>query len=192
MKTFAVIGLCVLAAFPAWAGDQAPARMRLVTGSVAPMPSLLAAPGSEATLFAIGGFSVGAVTSNPANPDHSMAMGGFAAYSFDALRLSSAFRGDGIGAAADFTASYSGGMMGIDGVTALNLGYERFSPNPVQTNMAGGDVWRPMGDLSLSLSFTQGITSSMSWGGFAAATRSEDDETVHSGFRLGAGLGLKF
>lgn len=192
MKTFVAIGLCVLAALPAWAGDKAPARMRLVTGSVAPMPSILAPPDRQAELFATGGFSLGTATSTAAGPDQPVALGGYAAYSFDALRLSSSLKGDHAGAAADFTASYSGVMMGVDGVTALGLSYERFSPNPVQTNVVGSDAWRPMGDLSLSLSFTHGINSSMSLGGFAAATRSEDDEAVHSGFRLGAGMGLKF
>lgn len=191
MKAFAVLGLVMLAACPAFAGD----KPRLVTGSVAPGQPVLAAPDNRAELFATGGFSLGAV-SGAAGGDPAPRMGGYAAYSLDAMRLSSSIRGDGGGAMADVSAAYAGGVMGIDGTAALTLGLERarplaFSPNPMQTGLIGAET-RPTEDLSLSLSFTHALSPAMSLGGFAAATRSEEDDTVHSGFRLGAGLGVKF
>lgn len=194
MKAVAVLTVCVVAAVPAWAGDATSPRPRLVTGSITPG---LASPESRSELFATGGFSVGTLSGPSSTPDQPLAVGGYAAYSFDALRLSSSLKGDRLGSGADLTAAYSGAVLGIDGVTALTLGYEwarplAFSPNPVQGGLAGTDILRPMGDLSLSLSFTHDIGASLSVGGFAAATRTEEDDSATAGFRLGAGFGVRF
>lgn len=192
MKAFAVIGLVMLAAFPAFAGD----KPRLVTGSLAAGQPPLAATELRAEMFSTGGFSLGAVTSQTATPSEPPRLGGYAAYSFDAMRLSSSIKGDGTGTGADLTASYAGPVMGMDATAALTLGYERarplaFSPNPMQTGLIGAET-RPSDDLSVSLSFTHSVSPAMSLGGFAAATRSDEDESSHSGFKLGAGLGVKF
>lgn len=195
MKALAVIGVCVLAAFPAFAGDKVQPRPRLVTGSV----ELMRPTETRAELFATGGFSLGALTSTPPADarTEAMALGGYAAYSLESLHISSSLKGDAIGSAADFTASYAGGLMGVDGVAAVTLGYEwtgpsAFSVNPMQNPLLATESLRPNSDLSLSLSFTHSVNPSLSLGGFAAATRSEEDQAATSGFRLGAGLGVRF
>lgn len=199
MKALAILGMCMVTAFPALAGDKAPLRPRLVTGNVEvirPMTESRAAESrateSRASLFAIGGFSLGTLIGAPpvdAAPE-AMAFGGYATYTLDALRFSSSLKGDAAASAADFTASYP---MGLDGMAAVTLGYEwsrhaSFSVNP----MLGNETLRPAGDLSLSLSFSHSVTPAVTFGGFAAATRTEEDQAATSGFRLGAGMGLKF
>lgn len=194
MRALAVIGVCMMAAFPAFAGDKALSRPRLVTGSVELMRPAVE---TRAELFATGGFSLGALTTAPPADarTEAMALGGYAAYSLDALRFSSSLKGDAIGSAADFTASYAGGLMGADSVAAVTLGYEwtrhsAFSVNPMQNSLL---TTESLGDLSLALSFTHSVSPFLSLGGFAAATRSEeDDRAATSGFRLGAGLGVRF
>lgn len=190
MKALWVIGVCLIAASPAWAAEQP--RPRLVTGSVALLPSAAATRGE---LFATGGFSLGSVVAPVAHAD-TTATGAYAAYTFDTLRLSSSLKGDGAASMADLTAAYSGALMGLDGTAALSLGYEwarpsAFSLNPVH-NPLMGDFARSANDLSLSLSFTHAVNPSLSLGGFAAATRTEEDQAATAGFRLGAGLGWRF
>lgn len=189
--------LSLLAAFPAMAGE----RPRLVAGGVdLSQPDTLAGRGNEVRteVLSLGRFSLGAVSEAPAAGavTERMALGGFAAYSFDDVKLATSLKGDAGGMGADLSAAYDGSVMGIDGTTAVKLGYEwarpsTFSLNPSQP---GYEAYRPAGDLSLSLSWTHDVTPSLSFSGFAAATRTRDDDSVgyEPGFRLGAGLGYRF
>lgn len=193
LKRFAIVVASILVAAPAVAGDVA--RPRLVAGGMD-----LSQPELRTELFANGAFSAGAA-SDASSADHGrMALGGYAAYAFRDLNLSSSFKGDTFMSAADFSASYLGGIMGVDGVAAMKLGYQwgkqAFSVNPAQAGRSaftgGYDPSRPVGDLSLTLSFTHDVTPSLSLGGFAAATRKDDEQQTESSLRFGAGVGYKF
>ena len=183
---------CLLAAHCAWAEE---ARPRLVVGGMN-----LAQPEVRTELYAgKGGFSLGAA-SEPATAERGrMALGGYAAYAFQDIKLSSSLKGAGESSLADFSAAYTGFA---DSTAALRLGYEwgntqAFSVNPAQAGLSAFtgayDPNRPVGDLTMTLSFTHDVTPSLSLGGFAAATRGkEDDRARESGLHFGAGLGYKF
>lgn len=183
---------CLLAAHPVWAEE---ARPRLVVGG---MP--LVQPELRTELYAgKNGFSAGA-DSEAATPERGrMALGGYTAYAFQDVTLSSSLKGAGDTSVADFAAAYTGFT---DSTAALRLGYEwgntqAFSVNPAQAGLsafAGGyDANRNVGDLSMTLSFTHDVTPSLSFGGFAAATRGKEDEhTSENSLRFGAGLGYRF
>lgn len=197
LKRSALLLSCLLAATPALAGE--PARPRLVVGGMD-----LSQPEVRTELFSKGAFSAGSVSDGSGGDRgrERMALGGYAAYAFRDLQLSSSLKGDASTSMADLGAAYMGGVMGIEGVAALRLGYEwgrpqAFSVNPAQAGLSaftrGYDPTRPMGDLSLTLSFTHDVTPSLSLGGFAAANRKDDDrDGSETGLRFGAGLGYKF
>lgn len=191
-RTAALTLLCVISAAPALGEDVRP---RLVVGGLN-----LAAPEVRTELYANGGFSAGSVSDNGSdrNPDR-MALGGYTAYSFQDLKLSSSLMGDAGASSANFSAAYTG--FGMDSVAAFRLGYEwgktqSFSLNPAQAGVSAFsgnyDPTRPVGDLSLTLSFTRDITPSLSFGGFAAATHKDDDTSSENVLRFGAGVGYKF
>lgn len=184
--------LCLAAALPAWAED---ARPRLVAGGMS-----LTEPELRTELFAKGGFSAGAAAGaeNPAGERGRMALGGYAAYAFNDFKLSSSLKGGADANSAEFSAAYAG--LG-GGVAALRLGYDwgrspAFSINPAQAGLSvysgALNPGRAYGDASVSLSYTQDITPSLSWGGFAAAGRKDDAISTENSVRIGAGLGLKF
>lgn len=187
----ALIVACLLAAQSAWAGE---ARPRLVVGGMT-----LAQPELRTELYANkSGFSAGAVSDSAAPERGRMALGGYTAYAFQDFRLSSSLKG-GDTASADFSAAYTG--FGPDSVASLRLGYEwgntqAFSVNPAQAGLSafggGYDANRTVGDLSMTLSFTHDVTPSLSFGGFAAASRKDDDRNAENSLRFGAGLGYKF
>lgn len=196
LKRFAFVVSCILAAAPAVAGEAG--RPRLVAGGMD-----MSQPEQRTELFATGGFAAGAV-SDTTPTEHGrerMALGGYAAYAFRDLNLSTSFKGDSFASAADFSASYLGGIMGVDGIASVKLGYEwgkqqAFSVNPAQAGLSAFsntyDAGQSVGDLSLTLSFTHDVTPSLSLGGFAAATRKDDERAPESGLRFGAGVGYKF
>jgi hypothetical protein len=194
LKRFAIVVASILVTAPAVAGDAA--RPRLVAGGMD-----LSQPELRTELFAKGAFSAGAASDASSAEHGRMALGGYAAYAFRDLNLSSSFKGDSFVSTADFSAAYMGGIMGVDGVAAVKLGYQwgkqqAFSVNPAQAGLSaftgGYDPSRPVGDLSLTLSFTHDVTPSLSLGGFAAATRKDDEREAESGLRFGAGVGYKF
>jgi len=197
MRCLIALCLVTLTALPALAGDAAPSRPRLVGGGIDLLQADFArgAGGGErrAEVFGSGPFSAGGVS----GPER-MALGGYTSYLFDDVRLSSSLKGGGPSQAADLSAAASGAFMGIDGTVAVRLGYEwgnagSFSPNPAQMGVNAFDGYRPGSDLSLSLSLTHDVTPGFSFGGFAAASHGDSDETkAQSGFTLGAGVGLKF
>lgn len=183
---------CLFAAHAGWAEE---ARPRLVVGGMN-----LAQPEVRTELYAAkGGFSAGAA-SEPATAERGrMALGGYAAYAFQDVKLSTSLKGAGESSVADFSAAYTGFA---DSTAALRLGYEwgntqAFSVNPAQAGLSAFtgayDANRSVGDLSMTLSFTHDVTPSLSLGGFAAATRSKEDErNTENSLRFGAGLGYKF
>lgn len=183
---------CVLAAHPVWAGE---ARPRLVVGGMNLAQSEL-----RTELYtAKNGFSAGAASEAATAERGRMALGGYTAYAFQDFKLSTSLKGAGDLSVSDFSAAYTGFP---DSTAALRLGYEwgntqAFSVNPAQAGLsafAGGyDAHRTVGDLSMTLSFTHDVTPSLSFGGFAAAARSKDDErSFENSLRFGAGLGYKF
>lgn len=183
---------CLLAAQSGWAEE---ARPRLVVGGMN-----LAQPETRTELYAAkNGFSAGAASELATSERGRMALGGYTAYAFQDFKLSTSLKGAGDNSVADFSAAYSG----FAGSTAaFRLGYEwgntqAFSVNPAQAGLSaftgGYDANRSVGDLSMTLSFTHDVTPSLSFGGFAAATRSKEDErTPENSLRFGAGLGYKF
>lgn len=192
--------LCLLIAAPAWGQDGV--RPRLVPGGGGLGLPGLADEGKTALLSA-GGFSLGtlAVPTLPVAAARSaidgLALGGYAAYSADWLRLSSSLTGgNGVGAA-DMTAAQAVAPWGFDGVAALSLGYQwtqanAFSLNPAQMGVSASNLGQAS-DLSLSLSFTHDVTPSFALGGFAAASHGEEDgREPNNGIHFGAGLELKF
>lgn len=187
-RTIVFSALCLAAAAPAFAQDQP----RLVTGGLMPA-ARFSGPDVKAPLVSAGGLTLGALAdSTPVSEDASrLAGGGYVAYAIDKISLTSSARGDATASGLDLGASYAG----TAGTAAVKLGYEwagrpsSFSPNPMQM----APVIEPASDLSLTLSFTHDITPSLQMGGFAAATRSEyEDRTTQQGFKLGAGMGLRF
>lgn len=193
LHRFALTTLLLIAAIPAAAEE---ARTRLVVGG-------LNLKGTDMRIELTGdhgGFSAGAVSGDVNAESGRMALGGYAAYAFDDVHLSSSLRGDQDRTVADFSAAYAG--FGPDSVAAFRLGYEMgraqaFSINPAQAglNVFGGD-YDPSGsmaDLSLTLSFTHDVTPSLSLGGFAAASRQDGEHSApEKDLRFGAGLGYKF
>ncbi|MCR6632682.1 MAG: hypothetical protein NVV74_23040 [Magnetospirillum sp.] len=161
-----------------------------------------AEPEVRTELFSRGAFSAGAVSdSTPTDRGQDrLALGGYAAYAFQDVTLYSSLKGDADTSAASFSAAYTG--FGVDNVAALRLGYEwgrtqAFSLNPAQAGLSAfagvTEPGRPVGDLSLTLSFTREVTPSLSFGGFAAAGRNKDEDgTTENSLRFGAGLGYKF
>jgi hypothetical protein len=201
IRNAAALMLCLLAVTPAIGGDAV--RPRLVPGGNSPaLPSL--ADDSRVAVYSLGGFSLGTLSAPAAStPGLSLAggdgmvVGGYTAYSGDWLRLSTSLvSGGGVGTA-DFTASQMVSPWGVDGIAALSLGYQwtqsgAFSLNPAQMGVSVGSLGTA-NDLSLSLSFTHDVTPSFSMGGFAAASRGEDEASkANSGLHFGAGLELKF
>lgn len=197
-KLIAILALGGLLASPAIAGEIK--KPRLVAGGMN-----LSQSAEQAELFNSGDFSAGAIADAPLSSDKApdrMVMGGYAAYAFRDLQISSSLKGDSLGSIADFGASYHGEVLGVNGVTSLRLGYEwnkplAFSPNATQLGMSayseGNDPTRSAADMSLTLSFTHDITPSFSLGGFAAATRTDEEgQQPANDLRFGAGLGLKF
>lgn len=183
---------CVLAALPAWAEE---ARPRLVAGGMN-----LSQPDLRTELYSTkGGFSAGAVSDSSGSANGRMALGGYAAYAFHDVKLSSSLK-SGDTSVADFSAAYTG--FGVDSTAAFRLGYEwgtpqSFSVNPSQAGLSAFsgayDPNRTMGDLSMTLSFTHDITPSFSLGGFASAVRSDEEHNQpENSLRFGAGLGVKF
>lgn len=193
-RVLSCVLLALLASAPAIAGE----RPRLVAGGLTPRTDTARFGGTDATaeVYATGGLRVGAlVDSTPSGgsaPDR-MAFGGYAGYALDGFGIASSLKGDATASAAELAASYAAGV----GTTAVTLGYEwagrpsAFSLNPLAP--AAQDPMRPLSDLSLSVSYSHDLSSSVSLGGFAAASRSEyEDRTTQQGFRLGAGFGLRF
>jgi hypothetical protein len=187
--------LCLTFAASAFAEE---ARPRLVAGGMN-----LARPEIGTELYAKGGFSAGAVSDGGAGErgHERMALGGYAAYAFQDLKLSSSLKGDSQASAANLSAAYTG--FGANSVAAFRLGYDwghtqAFSVNPAQAGLSafsgGYDPSRPVSDLSLTLSFSRDVTPSLSFGGFAAATHGDDavDGSHENALRFGAGLGVKF
>ncbi|HLO76116.1 MAG TPA: hypothetical protein VK196_06650 [Magnetospirillum sp.] len=187
--------LCLIAAVaPASAGEVRP---RLVAGGMNPVT-----PELRTELFSTkNGFSAGAASGEASSPDRGrMALGGYAAFAFSDMTLSSSFKDAGDTSVADFSAAYTG--FAADSVATFRLGYEwgraqAFSVNPAQaglTAFTGGlDAGRPMGDLSMTLSFTHDVTPALSFGGYAAASHAKEDErNSENSLRFGAGLGYKF
>lgn len=185
--------LCVLATSPVWAEE---ARPRLVVGGMN-----LSQPDLRAELYATkGGFSAGAASDGVSAERGRMALGGYAAYAFQDVKLSSSLKGAGDTSVADFSAAYTG--FGADSTAAFRLGYEwgntsAFSVNPAQAGLSAFsgayDPNRPVGDLSMTLSFTHDFTPSFSAGGFAAAIRKDDERSQpENSLSIGAGLGYKF
>lgn len=185
--------LCLLAALPAWAEE---ARPRLVAGGMN-----LSQSDIRLELYsAKNGFSVGATSDGASAERGRMALGGYAAYAFSDVKLSSSLKGGADTSVADFSAAYTG--FGPDSTAAFRLGYEwgstpAFSVNPAQLGLsafAGAyDPNRSVGDLSMTLSFTHEFTPSLSFGGFASAVRKDDDRSPpENSLRVGAGLGYKF
>jgi|GEM_PF-2862150 hypothetical protein len=190
--------LCGLASAPAFAGEAA--RPRLVVGGMD-----LSHPEIRNEMFAAGDFSAGSVSGMSVMPDRNggLIMGGYAAYAFHDLQFSSSLKGNSSVSAADFGASYDGGILGLEGIAAFRLGYEwgalpqAFSVNPAQAGLSDldgiYDPTRPVSDLSLTFSFTHDVTPALSLGGFAAAGRQgEDGQEPESSLRFGAGVGVKF
>jgi len=186
--------LCLFAAMPAWADGAKP---RLVVGGMN-----LGQSDVQLELFTTkSGFSAGAVSggANAAEPGR-MALGGYAAYAFQDITFTSSLRGDSDTTIADFSAAYAG--FGPESMAAFRLGYElgrtqSFSVNPAQAGFSafssGYEPGRMVGDLSLTLSFTHEITPSLSFGGFAAASRTEEEHAEpENSLRFGAGLGYRF
>lgn len=171
------------------------ARPRLVAGGMT-----LAGSELRTELYGNKGFSAGAVSDGAAAERGRMALGGYAAYAFQDLRLMSSLRGDRDSTVADISAAYAG--FGPDSVAAFRLGYElgraqAFSVNPAQAGFnaftGGYDPGRAVGDLSLTLSFTHDVTPALSFGGFAAASRTEEEHAApENSLRFGAGVGYKF
>ena len=191
-KRLALTCLCLLAALPARAGEERP---RLVIGGLNLNDGAL-----HTELYATkGGFSAGTVSDGGLVPGR-MALGGYAAFAFPDVTVSSSLKGDGISTMADFSAAYAG--FGPDSVAAFRLGYEMgraqaFSVNPAQAGLSAFsgayDPTHSVGDLSLTLSFTHDVTPSLSLGGFAAAGRQEGEHTApENSLRFGAGVGYKF
>lgn len=193
LKRLALTGLCLLAVSPAWAEE---ARPRLVVGGM----TLKGADTRVELLGGAEGFSAGAVSGESGGESGRMALGGYAAYAFDKVRVSSSLTGDSDKTVADFSAAYAG--FGPDSVAAFRLGYElgraqAFSINPAQAGMpafsGGYDPTANVGDLSLTLSFTHDVTPSLSLGGFAAASRQDGEHSApEKDLRFGAGVGYKF
>lgn len=193
-KRTALTLLCLFAAVPAWSEE---ARPRLVVGGMN-----LSQPELRTELFASkSGFSAGAASEPSTAEPGRMALGGYAAYAFQDLKLSSSLVGGGSMSGVDFSAAYSG--FGADNLAAFRLGYDwgraqAFSVNPAQVGLSaftgGYDPGRAVGDLSMTLSFTHDVTPSLSLGGFAAASRKDDavDHAPENSLRFGAGLGYKF
>ncbi|MGE5477495.1 MAG: hypothetical protein ACM3Q1_12620 [Bacteroidales bacterium] len=184
---------CMLAALPAWAEE---ARPRLVAGGMN-----LAQQDFRVELYAAkSGFSAGAASDQASAERGRMALGGYAAYAFQDLKLSSSFKGGSDLSVADFSAAYTG--FGADSIAAFRLGYEwgttqAFSVNPAQAGLSAFsgayDPNRSVGDLSMTLSFTHDVTPSFSLGGFAAASRKDDERSApENSLRVGAGLGYRF
>lgn len=198
-RRLVLIASCLLAASVTAAGAEE-VRPRLVVGG-------MNLKGSDMRVELLGskdGFSVGAVSGDSVSEAGSepgrMALGGYAAYAFDNVRLSSSLKGSSDKTMADFSAAYAG--FGPDSVAAFRLGYElgraqAFSINPAQAGLSafssGYDPTREVGDLSLTLSFTHDITPSLSLGGFAAASRQDGEHAApENDLRFGAGVGYKF
>ena len=193
LKHSALTLLCLFAAAPAWADGTRP---RLVVGGMN-----LGQPDVQVELVNTkSGFSAGAVSDGAGAERGRMALGGYAAYVFHDVTLTSSLRGDRDIAIADFSAAYAG--FGPDSKAAFRLGYElgrtqAFSVNPAQAGLSafssGYEPGRVVGDLSLTLSFTHEITPSLSLGGFAAASRTEEEHAIpENSLRFGAGLGYRF
>lgn len=129
-----------------------------------------------------------------------LAAGGYVAYSFDSMALSSTLRTRNTTASADFSALYSAADIGIPGTAALTLGYDWQRPSTfsLNTHAPGIDTFDPSPHgTSLSLSWNNAITPSLYLGGYASAihaTPAPDDISTYNGnaFRLGASLGVKF
>lgn len=202
IRFVALLPLCLLAAAPACAGDAG--RPRLVPGSGSlSLPSF--GNDDRAEFLSSGGFSLGALSAplggagaaGTGGGGDGLAVGGYATYGTDWLRLSSSLRGGQGTGAADLTASQQVAPWGVEGVAAINLGYQwtqvgSFSLNPAQLGVSSGNLGQA-NDLSLSLSFTHDLTPAFSMGGFAAASRGEDsDSQNNAGLHFGAGLELKF
>lgn len=203
VKRLAFLISCMLVSAPAVAGEAE--RPRLVVGGMN-----LSQSDVRTELFATSGFTAGAVSaftpgaaaSNPVETGRDrMALGGYAAYAFRDLQLSSAVMGDGTASSADFSAAYMGGVMGVNGVASVTLGYEwgkgqAFSVNPAQaglTAFSGAyDPAHSLNDVSLTLSFTHDVTPSLSLGGFAAANRKDGEGEAVRDLHFGAGVGYKF
>lgn len=129
-----------------------------------------------------------------------LAAGGYVAYSFDSMALSSSLRTRNTTASADVSALYSAAAVGLPGTAALTLGYDlqRSSTFSLNTHAPGLDTYDPSPHgASLSLSWNNAITPSLYLGGYASAihaTPAPDDISSYNGnaFRLGASLGVKF
>lgn len=212
-KTLAFL-MCSLTAMPAFAGEDGGVQPRLVPGGLD-----LIQGDKRVELLASKGLSIGAVsplnstlpsassnlliprTANlPLGGAQKLAAGGYVAYSFQDMALSSALRTRESTASADLSALYSPSSLGIPGTAALTLGYDwpRSSTFSLNTHAPGQDLLDPLPHgTSLSLSWNQAITPSFYLGGFASAIHAlpaPDDLSSNTGndFRLGASLGVKF
>lgn len=200
---------------PALAGEDAGPRPRLVPGGL----DLMQGDKRVELLGTESGLSIGKVAPLTATPlalpstmmlprttlyqpsaSDKLAAGGYVAYSFDNMALSSALRTRESTTSADLSAIYSPSAIGIPGTAALTLGYDwpRASTFSLNTHAPGQDTFEPLPHgTSLSLSWNQSITPSLYLGGYASAIRTmpaPDDLMTNTGnaFRLGASLGVKF
>lgn len=213
-KTLACL-LLTLTSLPAFAGQDGSAQPRLVPGGL----DLIQGDKRVELLNTQQGLSIGAVSpltsalpsassallvpstaSMPLGGAQKLAAGGYVAYSFQDMALSSAVRTRESAASADLSALYSPSSLGIPGTAALTLGYDwpRSSTFSLNTHAPGQDMLDPLPHgTSLSLSWNQSITPSLYLGGFASAIHTlpaPDDLSGYNGnaFRLGASLGVKF
>jgi hypothetical protein len=210
LAVMAVMGAALTA--PAAAVESRP---RLVVGSIdGPAAAQTVHPfigQSHTELYRTGSLSLGTLL-DQSGPVSSLALpfdgsrdrlavGGFAAFGRGDTRVGTSLRGDGTTLGADVFATYSGQVLGVDGVTALRLGADwaqpsgLFSPNTVQAGFNLGEPAHAGSDVSLSLSWTRPVTPALSLGGVATATQPVTADTATpsgTGFMLGAGLGYKF
>ena len=198
----------------AWAGDELSIQPRLVPGGVD-----LFQGDKRVEVLSLRGLSLGTVSPVAAAtsltppgtvlPHTSMgagsftdklALGGYVAYNIDSYGISSAVRNHDGASAADVSASYAGTVLGLQGTTALTVGYDWLRPSNFSVNArtAGIDsLDYSHSGVSLSLSWNHSITPSLYLGGYASALKTSpqaDDLTQPpaNAFRLGAGMGLKF
>ena len=212
LRFFPFLLLALTAALPAKAADEV--RPRLVPGGMdviqgdKPVELLTTKDFSVGTLSPIVQGVTG-LSPLPLPPPSTgtgtmfdkLALGGYVAYSLDKYAVTSTIRNRDSSTGTDFSASYAGSMLGVQGVTALTLGYDWHHP----TMLLSSDTPAPglnafdaaNAGVSLSVSWNHAITPSLYFGGFAAAqhiTPQYDDILPQTGnaFKLGAGLGVKF
>jgi hypothetical protein len=185
---------------------------RLVPGGA---PALRAARAeTRVPLYTSGGYSVGIVAESARGATAipvpggrgALAVGGYVSSTLGAdTRLTSSLRSDGARMSADFSAAYSGGLLGPDSTAAFSLGASwghqpsGFSLNPAQPlslSVPSIDLSQPRSaDINVGVSLTHQVTPALSLGGLAEATRptgSESGVGTNPGILVGAGMGYRF